>query len=42
VRCRTASGDIRITRAAAAEPAPPRDPAPPSDVPAASEPTSAE
>ena len=42
VRCRTASGDIRITRAAAAEPAPPRAPAPPSAIPPATESTSAE
>ena len=42
VRCRTASGDIRITRATVAEPAPPGDPAPPAELPPASEPTPAE
>jgi DUF4097 and DUF4098 domain-containing protein YvlB len=42
VRCRTASGDIRIVRAAAAEPAPARDDAPAQERVAAIEPTPAE
>jgi DUF4097 and DUF4098 domain-containing protein YvlB len=42
VRCRTASGDIRIVRAAAAEPAPARDDAPAQQPVAAIEPTPAE
>ena len=42
VRCRTASGDIRIVRAAAAEPAPARDDVPAQERVAAIEPTPAE
>jgi DUF4097 and DUF4098 domain-containing protein YvlB len=42
VRCRTASGDIRIVRSAAAEPAPARDGAPGQERVAAIEPTPAE
>jgi DUF4097 and DUF4098 domain-containing protein YvlB len=42
VRCRTASGDIRIIRAAAAEPAPARGGAPAQEPVAAIEPTPAE
>ena len=42
VRCRTASGDIRIVRAAAAEPARARDDAPAQEPVAAIEPTPAE
>jgi DUF4097 and DUF4098 domain-containing protein YvlB len=42
VRCRTASGDIRIIRAAAAEPAPARDDAPAQEPVPSIEPTPAE